>query len=144
MIFRKKKPAGTGEIETYIGESTVIEGDLRLEGTVRVDGCVRGCISGGEVVVIIGRSGVVEGDISARFVFAGGRVKGDITATQSLEIFSSAEIEGTLEYFRISIEEGALVQGSFRRLSGPAQAEAVPAAEAGGAVKPAGADHVKT
>ena len=129
MIFRKDRESAGGEIDTYIGESTSVNGDLRLEGTLRVDGRIKGDISGEDVVVIIGRTGVVEGSIQARFVFAGGRVKGNITANQSIEVLATADIEGDLRYLRLTIEEGARVQGNFSRLPDSGTPEKRPAVE---------------
>jgi cytoskeletal protein CcmA (bactofilin family) len=128
MIFtRKNSGTGSQDIDTVIGPATRLEGNLNLQGNIRVDGSIRGDIAAEEAVVIIGGQGTVEGNITAKYVFLAGKVKGNITASGSLEISSSAEVEGDLKYTRISIEEGATVQGKFFKLTAaPRQANPTP------------------
>jgi cytoskeletal protein CcmA (bactofilin family) len=114
MIFKKTESDSEAKsINTIIGPSAKFTGDIQLKGSLRVDGYLQGNISGDGVSVIIGKTGVVEGDINARIVFVGGTVKGSVRASEYLEIFSSAEVDGDLQYSKISIEEGANVQGRF-------------------------------
>ena len=106
-----------GKIDTIIGSSTNFKGNLLPEGTIRIDGRLQGNISGADGV-IIGEKGVIEGDITAGTVVVGGKVIGNVTASENLEIYSSAEIRGDLKYSRISIEEGAIFEGTCQKIDG--------------------------
>lgn len=140
-LFRKSEKTAESagaDIDTYIGSGTRLVGDLLVEGSVRVDGRVEGDISGRDLVVIVGKTGVVAGNITAQHVFAAGKVTGDISASRGIEVFASAVLEGNFRYSRLTIEEGAVIQGNFSRLESggepgqPAGAEEGTAEEAAG------------
>jgi len=105
-----------GEIDTIIGASTNLKGNL-LEGAIRIDGRLQGNISGADGV-IIGENGVVEGNITAKTVIVGGKIIGNVTTSENFEISSSAEVRGDLKYSRISIEEGAIFEGTCQKIDG--------------------------
>ena len=106
-----------GKIDTIIGSSTNLKGNLLPEGTIRIDGHLQGDISGADGV-IVGKEGVIDGDIAAKTVIVGGKVTGNISASENLEISSSAEVRGDLKYSRISIEGGAILEGTCQKIDG--------------------------
>lgn len=122
MIFPKfpkrrknKNSAEIGKIDTVIGASAELNGNIFLKGgTIRIDGHLQGNISGADGI-IVGKRGVVEGDVTAGIVLVGGRVIGNITASQNLEVLSSAEVRGDLKYCHVSIEQGAVFEGKCQR-----------------------------
>ena len=113
----KKNNNQIGKIDTIIGSSTNLKGNLLPDGTIRIDGHLQGDISGADGV-IIGKEGVIEGNIAAGTVVIGGKVTGNISASQNLELFSSAEVRGDLKYFQISIEGGAIFEGTCQKIDG--------------------------
>ena len=106
-----------GKIDTIIGSSTNLKGNLLPEGTIRIDGHLQGDISGADGV-IVGKEGVIDGDIAAKTVIVGGKVTGNISASENLEISSSAEVRGDLKYSQISIEGGAIFEGTCQKIDG--------------------------
>ncbi len=105
------------KIDTIIGSSTNLKGNLLPEGTIRIDGHLQGDISGADGV-IVGKEGAIEGNITAKTVIIGGKVIGNVSASENLEISSSAEVKGDLKYSRISIEEGAIFEGTCQKIDG--------------------------
>ena len=105
------------KIDTIIGSSTNLKGNLLPEGTIRIDGHLQGDISGADGV-IVGKEGAIEGNITAKTVIIGGKVIGNVSASENLEISSSAEVKGDLKYSRISIEDGAIFEGTCRKIDG--------------------------
>ncbi len=97
-------------LETIIGAESSFQGTLRSKGSVRVDGKIEGGISAEGV--ILGEAGEVQGDISGRTVVVGGKVTGNIHATESLELLSRSQVFGDLHAPQLLIAEGAIFEGS--------------------------------
>ncbi|MGN0940423.1 MAG: polymer-forming cytoskeletal protein, partial [Selenomonadaceae bacterium] len=73
----RKKVDSTNDIETIIGRSTAINGQISGSGNIRVDGRVDGGIAvAGDA--IIGESGIIVGDIKARSLVVAGTVNGNV------------------------------------------------------------------
>ena len=104
-------PAGTGT--TLISEGTEIRGDIRFRGVMHVEGRILGDVWANEGTFRLVEGGVVEGDIKAPHVIINGSVKGDVRATEKLELASKAVISGNVYYSLIEMVMGAQVNGSL-------------------------------
>ncbi len=111
-MFRTK--SGSDKVDTHlesvIGAETSFQGTLRSKGSIRIDGKIEGGISAEGV--ILGERGEVQGDISARTVVVGGKVTGNIHATESLELLTKCQVFGDLHAPQLLIAEGAIFEGS--------------------------------
>jgi len=97
-------------LETVVGTESSFEGQLRSKGSIRIDGKIEGGVSAEGV--ILGERGEVQGDISARTVVLGGKVTGNIHATESLELLAKCQVFGDLHAPQLLIAEGAIFEGS--------------------------------
>ncbi|MEW6042348.1 MAG: polymer-forming cytoskeletal protein [Elusimicrobiota bacterium] len=104
---KKEQPE---KLETIIGQDTIVQGTLKSKGSIRVDGRLEGGILEA-AGVIVGTTGQVQGDITAKNIIVGGRVTGNVTANQTLEIQSKAQVLGDIHTAVLSINEGALFEG---------------------------------
>jgi cytoskeletal protein CcmA (bactofilin family) len=95
---------------TMIGEGAVFEGTIALPHGIRVDGTFKGKIEASEMLTI-GNTGVVEADIKAKSIIIGGKVSGNIIATERVELESHASLIGDLQTKDLVINEGALFHG---------------------------------
>lgn len=110
MFSKKEAPIGE-KIETIIGASVTLNGDLKTEGSVRVDGKFEGTIeTHGDVIV--GEKGKVSASIKSRHLLVAGQVKGNIHTSGKLEINNSGKLFGDVVVENIVIEDGALFQGN--------------------------------
>lgn len=89
------------------------QGDIRSSGILEIEGKIKGTIKG--IEVIIRESGVVDGLIEAESLTIQGFFNGDIKAN-SINIFQKAKVTGNIEYNSISVEDGACVDGQFKKL----------------------------
>jgi len=80
------------------GTELLVEGEI--EGEVRVD-----------ATVTVGAEGVVTGPIAAPVVRIGGRVIGNVIASDRVEVSPSGSLEGNISAPRIIIAEGAFFKG---------------------------------
>ena len=104
----------TAPIDSLIGVGTTIEGDVRVQGGLRIDGTVKGKVIGNAeqgAMVVLSEHGRVDGEIRARRVLINGEVTGPVYATESAELMPKARVAGDLHYERIEIHLGAQVTG---------------------------------
>lgn len=90
-----------------------VEGELRTDGIIKVEGVVAGTIYA-EQQVLVAKGGLVEGDIHTREAILGGEVRGAILADQRVEVQSSSVVQGDITTQRIMIHEGGEVNGHVR------------------------------
>jgi len=94
-----------------IGAGTVITGDIKSKGDIRVDGSLNGSIDT-EGKVVVGQGGIVEGDVICKDADIAGVLKAKISVSQLLSLKSSAKLNGDIITNKLSIEPGASFTGS--------------------------------
>ena len=97
-------------METVLGPETHFQGTIRSKGSIRVDGRVEGGISAEGVVV--GETGQVQGDVTAKNIVIGGKVTGNILASNTLEMQTHSQVFGDIRTAQLSIAEGAVFEGN--------------------------------
>ena len=113
MFNSKSKPAieinmTTGN--TLIGNGTVITGDIISKFDIRIDGTFKGNISG-DSKVIVGQDGNVEGDINCAQADILGKIKGNITVKDLLNLRGKAVISGDIFAVKLQIEPTVIFNG---------------------------------
>ena len=126
--------------QATIGKSLVIKGEVTGSESLYIDGRVEGSIQLPGNRVTVGRNGVVSANINAREVVIIGKLRGNVTASDRVDIRNEGSLTGDVVAQRISIEDGAYFKGGIDiRKPGqkgePAKANGVaaPAAEAAAA-----------
>ncbi len=94
-----------------IGAGTVIEGDVRSNGDIRIDGTVQGKVVS-KAKVVVGSTGMIEGDVSCQNSDLSGTVKGKMSVSELLFLKSSAKIIGDIVTGKLVVEVGATFTGS--------------------------------
>ncbi|MCK6407485.1 MAG: polymer-forming cytoskeletal protein [Rhodocyclaceae bacterium] len=115
-MFGKKQQGGKPQtrIDSLIGAGTRIEGNVSFTGGLRVDGEIKGNVSAdknGDSTLVISEQARIEGQIDVAHVVINGTVVGPVSATESLELQPSARVTGDVEYHRLEMQQGAVVQG---------------------------------
>lgn len=103
-----QNPTGAGT--AYLDKGCRISGKLFFEGPARIDGQVDGEITSKDTIMV-GDSAVVTAQIKAGSVIVAGKVSGDISATNRLEIRPSAKVVGNLTSPVLVVHEGAVFEG---------------------------------
>jgi cytoskeletal protein CcmA (bactofilin family) len=140
MLNRKRSERAPAHPDTsLIARGTLIQGDVRFSGALHLDGQIVGSVLADEegAVFTLSESGQVHGEIRVPHAIVNGHVRGDIHATDRLELAAEARVIGDVHYRTLEMAAGAQVNGrmshhsaeSPRELPAPAldDAEAVPA-----------------
>jgi cytoskeletal protein CcmA (bactofilin family) len=111
-----KKSRGQAPINTLVGADTRVNGDIEFSGGFHVDGYVKGNVKATKddtSVLIISERGCVEGSVHVPHVVLNGIVKGDVRATQRVELGPKARVIGNVQYKLIEMSIGAEVNGKL-------------------------------
>jgi len=105
----------TGEPESpsinLIGTGTTIEGDIKSNGDIRIDGTLIGRINS-KGKVVIGTTGKVEGEVHCQNADISGTLNAKITVSELLSLKSTAKLMGDIVTNRLAIEPGANFSGA--------------------------------
>src|SRR5438067_4479799 len=116
---RETAPAAPRTVSTStadqatIGKSLVIKGEVTGSESLYIDGRVEGSINLSGNRVTVGRNGVVAANINAREIVVLGKVRGNLTASDRVDIRSDGSLTGDVVAARISIEDGAFFKGGI-------------------------------
>ena len=110
-------------IDTLIGKSARVHGDIEYQGGLHLDGHIRGDVrsdDAAESSLSVSESGSIEGDVQVPNVILEGKVKGDIRARQRVVLGASSRVEGDVHYGVIEMTVGAQIMGKLVRIAPPA------------------------
>jgi cytoskeletal protein CcmA (bactofilin family) len=99
--------------QATIGKSLVIKGEVSGSESLYIDGRVEGSINLSGNRVTIGRNGVVAANVVAREIVVIGKLKGNLTASDRVDIRNEGSLTGDVVAQRISIEDGAFFKGGI-------------------------------
>jgi cytoskeletal protein CcmA (bactofilin family) len=99
--------------QATIGKSLVIKGEVTGSESLYIDGRVEGSINLAGNRVTVGRNGVVAANINAREIVILGKVHGNLTASDRVDIRADGSLTGDVVAVRISIEDGAFFKGGI-------------------------------
>jgi cytoskeletal protein CcmA (bactofilin family) len=116
--------------QATVGKSLVVKGEISGSEPLYVDGRVEGTINLAGNRITVGRNGQVHANINAKEVVILGKVKGNITASDRVDIRNEGSLTGDVICQRISIEDGAYFKGGIdirkpgvKDMNGAAKAE---------------------
>jgi cytoskeletal protein CcmA (bactofilin family) len=103
----------TADDRATIGKSLQIKGEVIGSESLYIDGEVEGAITLPNSRVTVGRDARVSANITAREVIVFGKVRGNITASDRVDLRSEGSVTGDVAAQRISIGEGAFLEGGI-------------------------------
>lgn len=106
------RPAAAREA-AVIGPSIQIDGDLRGEEDLVIEGEVSGTVTLKNNSVTVGAQGKVRADVFAHSVYVEGFVEGDMFGSERVHIRKSAQVRGNITSPNVSLEDGAKFKGSI-------------------------------
>jgi len=125
MFGKRDDGKPQGRIDSLIGVGTMVEGNIRFTGGLRIDGEVKGNVEAAEgassSMLVLSEQARIEGAVSVAHLVSNGTVVGQVTVTEMLEMQSRAKVVGDVNYALIEMHQGAVIEG---RLLHPASKSA--------------------
>ena len=112
---------GTTQVAN-IGKSISVKGDVTGDEDTVIEGRVHGRVDLKNHHLTVGPNGVVEGELNAKQVTVVGKVNGNVSAIERLELADSSQVSGDLHSPRLLIQEGAQLNGNVSMKGGAAAA----------------------
>lgn len=117
MLGKKKgRKAKSTRVDTLIGRTTTVKGDVTFAGSLHVEGTIIGNVrvEGDEsAILVLDEDGMIEGDVDVPNLIINGTVQGDIFCGNHAELLPRARIKGNVYYDLIEMAVGSEVNGSL-------------------------------
>ncbi|UOF94467.1 MAG: polymer-forming cytoskeletal protein [Bacteroides sp.] len=95
-----------------ISDGTIVEGNIKCDNSIRIDGTIIGNITS-QKKVIIGNNGKMLGHLNCLNADIFGYFNGDIKITEILFLKDTANIQGDCHAKKLIVESGAIISGNF-------------------------------
>lgn len=102
---------------TLISAGTVVQGDLKSQSDLRIDGTIHGNVSC-SAKVVIGPSGFVEGNIDGAHADISGRLVGNVVAKEMVQLRTQCHVQGNISAASLQIDAGAVFNGQSQMGNG--------------------------
>ncbi len=115
-MWGDSKKIRSSKIETLIGQSLEITGDVKFSGGLHLDGKIVGNVNSENddtSVLIISDTGRIEGDVHVSYAVINGEVMGNVFASEKLELSGRARITGNVTYNLLEMASGSEVNGEM-------------------------------
>ena len=112
MFNNQSKPQN--RIDSLIGATTRIEGNVVFSGGLRVDGMVRGNVAAlpdQPGTLVVSSDARIDGEVLAAHIVVNGIINGPVQSTETLELQAGSRVKGDVYYKSIEIHQGAVVEG---------------------------------
>jgi cytoskeletal protein CcmA (bactofilin family) len=110
----RKTPEPSGEPVSVIGETLHFKGELSAGEDLVIEGRVEGTINQGKCCLTVKPKGQIIANVNATKIFIEGTVKGDLSATVSVTVRESGDVDGNIVAPRVAINEGATFNGNVQ------------------------------
>lgn len=116
-MFNKEKTAGQSEKlsnnATLISEGAVLQGDVKSNHDLRIDGSIQGNVFS-SAKIVVGPTGHVEGNIQGRQADITGKVSGNITVTELLQLRADSNVQGDISAATLQVDPAAVFNGKCK------------------------------
>ena len=139
-MFNRREKTAT-RIDTLIGRTANVLGDIEFAGGLHVDGRITGNVmvaAGATASLSVSEHGIIEGSVEATQVVVNGTVNGDIRAAERVILGARARVRGDVSYGVIEMAMGAEISGKLMPSGAATIGEGVAGAEAEGQAGQAG------
>src|SRR5258708_9404059 len=114
MFSKASKPQN--RIDSLIGATTRIEGNIIFSGGLRVDGMVRGnvaSVADQPGTLVVSSDARIDGEVQAPHIVVNGTLNRPVHALETLELQANSRVKGDVHYKSIEVQQGAVAEGSL-------------------------------
>jgi len=105
----RKYDLSEGKMTGFFDQDSFFHGDLTFKGSFRIDGNFKGKIDS-DSMLIIGDTANVEAEIKIGYIIINGEFKGNVQATDKVEIHEHGRVTGTINSPKLQVEDGAYLE----------------------------------
>lgn len=105
------EPQAGGGVTTLLGRGSQFSGRLAFDGALRIDGRFSGEIHS-DGLLVVGPEAEIEAEIEVGGLLVQGRITGNITASESIELRAPGRVNGKLICPQLIVEKGVILNGS--------------------------------
>jgi len=113
VVDSAARSAVSASEQAVISKGLIISGEITGSESLFIDGKIEGSINLPGNRVTVGRNGKVAASINAREIVVMGRVRGNVSATDRVDVRAEGALTGDVAAARISIEDGAFFKGGI-------------------------------
>lgn len=106
-------PPVSGKGAACVSQGIKIKGEVTGSEDLFIDGIIDGKINLANSILTVGPNATVKAEITSRELVIRGRMEGKLIASERIQIWNTARVQGDLKAERISIEEGAEFHGKL-------------------------------
>lgn len=108
-----RAPVASSAEQATIGKGLYVKGEITGSESLFIDGKIEGNINLPGNRVTVGRNGQVAANVTAREVVILGKIRGNVNASDRVDIRAEGSLAGDVAAARISIEDGAYFKGGI-------------------------------
>ena len=94
-----------------LGPQVVLEGNLVFEGTLYMNGHVKGSIESRTGAIVVGEEAVIHADVFVQTATINGEIKGTVHATERIELHPPARVYGDISAPAVTVDPGVIIEG---------------------------------
>jgi cytoskeletal protein CcmA (bactofilin family) len=114
QVMKPTTPTASNQsVINIIGAGTQIEGEIRTDSDIRIDGKVKGTINS-KAKIVVGPTGIVDGDLVCDTADVSGKIFGKVEVMDMLFLKSTGYLEGDIVTGKLVVEAGARFTGSCK------------------------------
>ena len=103
-------PTSTVGLVGYLYKGSRVTGQLSFQGPARIDGIVDGEVNC-QGILTVGEGAELKAKITGQIVVIRGKVEGNVTAKERIELLAPARLIGNIDAPRLIIAEGVVFDG---------------------------------
>ena len=100
-------PTTTSHSLNTLVKGTIVEGTVKSESDIRIDGIIKGSLNC-NAKVIIGPSGFIEGEVRCANAVIEGKFEGSLHVTELLNVRENAVVSGDVRTNKLIVQSGAV------------------------------------
>jgi cytoskeletal protein CcmA (bactofilin family) len=124
----KEREIMDSKISGLIDQGTELKGELTFKGSFRIEGNFKGTINS-DSLLIIGERGKVEADVRVGQIVINGEIRGNVQASEKIEVHAKGRVYGTIQTPKLIVEEGAYLEANCQTMEVAPPKPAVPNVE---------------
>jgi cytoskeletal protein CcmA (bactofilin family) len=114
MFNKEKNPSysekGSPNSATLISSGTILRGNVKSNNDLRIDGTIHGNVSS-SAKIVIGPTGFVEGNIEGANADITGKVVGNISVKELLQLREQSVVDGNISAIKLQVDPAATFNG---------------------------------